>query len=320
MDLLGPHGHVVGLSHHQCGRRSTVPDVQVGPVSSGISSRAMSTDVERRPTARDSLVLPAPGELGSGRASLVRSSRLTPGSLWRRCEKRRPARPERHQEAPLGEPRILLRRRRPVLLPRDCNLVLLACLSRDLAQALLEAGMPLTARRREHLDTRACRPARVASDDLPYEEGDSMVTEQPATARSTSVADQLRELGVKASLCRWPSAASSLTVKCEMPQCYHHKGPRRVRSCHAAAHQVGALARPLPGPQVGRRKARPRERPLSHIWCNNLDYGRRTQIRTLLAKGKSLAEIAEALNSKGVPPAHGRNRWTAAMVREAYVS
>jgi hypothetical protein len=59
---------------------------------------------------------------------------------------------------------------------------------------------------------------------------------------------------------------------------------------------------------------------LSHTWCNNRDYGWRTQIRTLLAKGKSLAEIAETLNRKDVPPAHGTNRWTAAMVRKAYVS
>jgi hypothetical protein len=44
------------------------------------------------------------------------------------------------------------------------------------------------------------------------------------------------------------------------------------------------------------------------------------QIRTLLARGKSIAEIAETLNSKGVPPAHGTNRWTAALVRKAYVS
>ena len=43
-------------------------------------------------------------------------------------------------------------------------------------------------------------------------------------------------------------------------------------------------------------------------------------VRTLLAKGKSLAEIAEILNNKGVPPAHGRNQWTPAMVRKAYVS
>ena len=27
-----------------------------------------------------------------------------------------------------------------------------------------------------------------------------------------------------------------------------------------------------------------------------------------------------ALNRKGVPPAHGTNRWTAAMVRKGYVS
>jgi hypothetical protein len=43
-------------------------------------------------------------------------------------------------------------------------------------------------------------------------------------------------------------------------------------------------------------------------------------ILTLLRKRKSLAEIAEILNSKDVPPAHGTNRWTAAMVRKAYVS
>jgi len=59
---------------------------------------------------------------------------------------------------------------------------------------------------------------------------------------------------------------------------------------------------------------------LSHVWCNNRDYGWRKQIGTLLAKGKSLEEIAETLNRKDVPPAHGTNRWTAAMVRKAYVS
>ena len=52
----------------------------------------------------------------------------------------------------------------------------------------------------------------------------------------------------------------------------------------------------------------------------HLDYGWRTRVRTLLAKGKSLAEIAENLNRRNVLPAHGTNRWTAAMVRKAYVS
>jgi hypothetical protein len=65
---------------------------------------------------------------------------------------------------------------------------------------------------------------------------------------------------------------------------------------------------------------RPENVRLSHTLCNRRDYGWRTRIRTLLAKGKSLAEIAEILNSMRVPPAHGTNRWTAAMVRKAYVS
>jgi hypothetical protein len=53
---------------------------------------------------------------------------------------------------------------------------------------------------------------------------------------------------------------------------------------------------------------------LSHTWCNNRDYGWRMQIRTLLAKGKSLAEIADTLNRKGVPPTgrtDGRPPWCA---------
>jgi hypothetical protein len=40
----------------------------------------------------------------------------------------------------------------------------------------------------------------------------------------------------------------------------------------------------------------------------------------LLANGKSLGDIADALNREDVPPAHGTNQWTAAMVRKAYVS
>jgi len=43
------------------------------------------------------------------------------------------------------------------------------------------------------------------------------------------------------------------------------------------------------------------------------------QLRGLGAKGV-LVQMAEVLNRKGVPPAHGTNRWTAAMVRKAYVS
>ena len=98
------------------------------------------------------------------------------------------------------------------------------------------------------------------------------------------------------------------------------QGARRVRRGHDATQEVGALARPLPILKSDGGHLRSENVRLAHIYCNKRDYEWRKQIRTLLAKGKSLAEIAETLNRKRVPPAHGTNRWTAAMVREAYVS
>jgi DNA-binding transcriptional MerR regulator len=46
----------------------------------------------------------------------------------------------------------------------------------------------------------------------------------------------------------------------------------------------------------------------------------RTRIRALLQKGMGLAQIAEKLNEKRVPRPHGYAKWTAAIVREAFVS
>lgn len=137
-----------------------------------------------------------------------------------------------------------------------------------------------------------------------------------------SVADQLRELGVKNAnvLVRMAERGQLLALRCEMPQCYHHKG-------RGAFDPVGT-----PGDKwTPSRDHYPRLKSdggrfvaenvrLSHSWCNKRDWGWRAQVRTQLAKGKSLADIAEFLNRKGVPPAHGTNQWTATMVRKAYVS
>ena len=134
------------------------------------------------------------------------------------------------------------------------------------------------------------------------------------------VADQLRALGVKGVLVRMAERGQLLALKCEMPQCYHHKGRGAFDPVTTPSTKWGPSSDHYPILKSAGGKLVPENVRLSHIWCNNRDYGWRTQIRTLLAKGKSLAEIAEALNSKGVPPAHGTNRWTAAMVRKAYVS
>ena len=136
----------------------------------------------------------------------------------------------------------------------------------------------------------------------------------------SSVADQLRALGVRGVLVKMAERGQLLALRCEMPQCYHHKGRGAFdpvttpRTKWAPSPDHYPILKSAGGHLV------PENVRLSHVWCNNRDYGWRTQIRTMLAKGKSLADIAEALNSKGVSPAHGTNRWTAAMVRKAYVS
>ena len=136
----------------------------------------------------------------------------------------------------------------------------------------------------------------------------------------SSVADQLRKLGVKGVLVQMAERGQLLALKCEMPQCYHHKGRGTFDPVTTPPGKWAPSRDHYPILKSAGGQLVPANVRLAHVWCNNRDYGWRTQIRTLLAKDKSLAEIAEALNRKGVPPAHGTNRWTAAMVRKAYVS
>ena len=137
-----------------------------------------------------------------------------------------------------------------------------------------------------------------------------------------SVADQLRELGLndRNVLVQMAERGQLLAVKCEMPQCYHHKGRgafdqlTKVRTKWAPSRDHYPVLKSAGGKLV------PHNVRLSHTECNQRDYVQRKQIGKLLADGKSLEDIAGALNRKKVPPAHGTNRWTAAMVRKAYVS
>ena len=137
-----------------------------------------------------------------------------------------------------------------------------------------------------------------------------------------SIADQLRDLGVKDGdvLVRMAEDGQLLALQCEMPQCYHHKGRgafdplTTTRSMWAPSRDHYPILESAGGKLV------PQNVRLSHTECNQRDYTRRKQIGRLLEEGKSLADIADFLNRKGYPPAHGTNEWTAAMVRKAYVS
>jgi hypothetical protein len=139
-------------------------------------------------------------------------------------------------------------------------------------------------------------------------------------SRNESVADQLRGLGMRGVLVQMAERGQLLELRCEMPQCYHHKGRAVVDPVTTPRTKWAPSPDHYPTLKSAGGHLVPENVRLAHVWCNNRDSGWRTQVRTMLAKGKSLAEIAERLNIKGVPPAHGTNKWTAAMVRKAYVS
>jgi hypothetical protein len=44
-----------------------------------------------------------------------------------------------------------------------------------------------------------------------------------------------------------------LALRCEMPQCYHHKGRGAFDPVGTPGNKVDALARPLPDAQIGWR-------------------------------------------------------------------
>ena len=48
-----------------------------------------------------------------------------------------------------------------------------------------------------------------------------MATAAAGSGADSSIADQLRELGVKGVLVQMAERGQLLAVKCEMPQCYH---------------------------------------------------------------------------------------------------
>ena len=153
-----------------------------------------------------------------------------------------------------------------------------------------------------------------------HEKGDSVAKAAAgAGGANSSVADELRRLGVKGVLVQMAERGQLLAVKCEMPQCYHHKGRAAFDEVTTPRKKWAPSPDHYPILKSDGGHLRSENVRLAHIYCNQRDYGWRKQIRTLLAKDKSLAEIAEILNRKRVPPAHGTNRWTAAMVHKAYV-
>ena len=77
---------------------------------------------------------------------------------------------------------------------------------------------------------------------------------------NSSVADELRGLGMKGVLVQMAERGQLLAVEVRDAAVLPPQGARRVRSDRDEAHYVGAIARPLSDPQVSRREATSRER------------------------------------------------------------
>lgn len=112
-----------------------------------------------------------------------------------------------------------------------------------------------------------------------------------------------------------------------MPICYRPEGRNRFDKWpdprKGADPKWSPNADHYPKLKVDGGEIKPWNVRLAHVHCNNMDYGWRTRIRSMLEKEPTLSfkEIASALNKKAsveVPPPY--KAWTAALVRKAYVS
>jgi hypothetical protein len=134
-----------------------------------------------------------------------------------------------------------------------------------------------------------------------------------------SAVEKLEALGVGGILRQLAQDDQLLDVRYEMPQCYCHQGRG-----HFDHRETGSDWTPTadhyPRLKMHGGHLTPDNVRLAHKRCNLVDYGWRVKISTMLREGMPLEEIAARLNDQKVPAIHGRNRWSAASVRKAFVS
>ena len=139
-------------------------------------------------------------------------------------------------------------------------------------------------------------------------------------AAGTSAVEQLEALGVGGILWQLAKDGQIIDVRCEMPQCYSHRGRGYFEPKSPPLSEWSPTADHYPKLKMDGGKLSADNVRLAHRLCNRRDFGWRVRINAMLGKRMSLEEIAAQLNAKKVPPIHGTNRWTASSVRKAFVS
>jgi hypothetical protein len=149
-----------------------------------------------------------------------------------------------------------------------------------------------------------------------------------AQGKKTTLAEELKERGVRGVLLDMAKNGQLLELKCEMPVCYCEKGRAHFDSW-PSPRRASPEAKWAPNPdhyptlKRDRGQLKPWNVRLAHVHCNNMDVGWRSRIRAMLEREPtaSFHEIAEALNRKQkvlLPPR--KRSWTANLVRKLYVS
>jgi hypothetical protein len=148
-------------------------------------------------------------------------------------------------------------------------------------------------------------------------------TTSPEAIMGDTLAGRLRALGTRGVLVQMAQRGQIIELRCEMPKCYCNKGRSyfEPRSTPPSPPSDWALSRDhYPRLKADGGHLDPWNVRLSHVLCNQEDYGWRMRIRRMLEKGMSLEQIAENLNHKGIRRPHGSATWSATSVRKAFVS
>lgn len=114
--------------------------------------------------------------------------------------------------------------------------------------------------------------------------------------RGETIAARLRELGVRGVLVQMAERGQLIALRCEMPQCYCPKGRAHFDAKSIPPPKWAPSPDHYPILKSAGGQLRPDNVRLSHVFCNNRDYGWRTKIKALLAKEMSLEAIAQELN------------------------
>jgi hypothetical protein len=133
-------------------------------------------------------------------------------------------------------------------------------------------------------------------------------------------AKRLSSLGMKGILVAMARGGQIIEVRCEMPKCYCEKGRTYFDDKSVPMSDWAPNVDHYPVAQRDGGKRKPNNVRLSHVRCNNREYGWRSKVSAKLLKDKSLQEIADALNQGKVPRPDREASWTARSVRRAFVS